>query len=62
MESIAAVVFSRELSMSNRWDKVKHSWYEVVDRGEDCRVDSTLHCVEHRVEMKEGTHAMRDGQ
>ena len=31
-------------------------------RGEDCRVDSTLHCVEHGVEMKEGTHELRDGQ
>ena len=33
VESIAAVVFSRELSMSNRWEKVKHSWYEVVAIG-----------------------------
>ena len=30
VESIAAVVFSRELSMSNRWEKVNHSWYKVV--------------------------------
>ena len=33
VESIAAVVFSRELSMSNRWEKFNHSWYEVVTIG-----------------------------
>ena len=33
VESIAAVVFSRELSMSNRWEKVNHSWCEVVAIG-----------------------------
>ena len=33
VETIAAVVFSRELSMSNRWEKVNHSWCEVVGLG-----------------------------
>ena len=51
VETIAAVVFSRELSMSNRWEKVNHSWYEVVAIGRET-LELTQHSVEHGVEMK----------
>ena len=46
VETIAAVVFSRELSMSNRWEKVNHSWYEVVAIGEKTE-EKTPHCSAH---------------
>ena len=41
--------------MSNRWEKINHSWYAVVAIGGET-VELTQHSVEHGVEMKEGTH------